>query len=129
MDYIGANETTQFPVTIFFAIMAQNPDVQGKAQDELDQYLDHRLPDFDDQPHLLYITAVMLETLRWEPIDPLSLARSLDSDNEFRRYYLPKGSIVFHNVWYSFQFLLVNHTRLTHATAILRNETVFPEPR
>lgn len=64
---IGANETTQFPLTIFFAIMAHNPDVQVKAQEELDQYLDHRLPAFDDQPHLPYIYAVMLETLRYRP--------------------------------------------------------------
>ncbi|KAF4564028.1 hypothetical protein EYR36_003277 [Pleurotus pulmonarius] len=62
--YFGASETIQFPMTIFFAIMALNPNVQAKAQAELDQYLNHRLPDFDDQPDLPYICAVMLETLR-----------------------------------------------------------------
>ncbi|KAF7430208.1 hypothetical protein PC9H_005910 [Pleurotus ostreatus] len=109
--YIGANETTPFPLTIFFAIMAHNLDVQTKAQRELDQYLDHRFPDFEDQPHLPYISAVMLETLRWEPMTPLGLAHGLISDDKFRGYYLPKGSIVFYNVW-----------------AILRDETIFPEP-
>ncbi|KAJ8701291.1 hypothetical protein PTI98_000095 [Pleurotus ostreatus] len=95
MAYIGANESTQFPMTIFFAIMAHNPDVQVKAQEELDQYLDH----------------LMLETLRWEPMGPLGLAHGLVSDDEFRGYYLPKGSIVFYNVW-----------------AMLRDEILFPEP-
>ncbi|KAL4260929.1 cytochrome P450 family protein [Pleurotus pulmonarius] len=109
--YFGAVETSQFPMTIFFAIMAHNPDVQARAQEELDQYLGHRLPDFDDQPHLPYICALMLETLRWEPMGPLGLAHSLDSDDEFEEYHLPKGSIVFYNVW-----------------AILRDETLFPEP-
>ncbi len=44
--------------------MAHNPDIQVEAQRELDQYLDHRLPDFEDQLLLPYISAVMLETLR-----------------------------------------------------------------
>lgn len=44
--------------------MVKCPDVQARAQEELDQYLDDRLPDFADQPHLPYIFAVMLETLR-----------------------------------------------------------------
>ncbi|KAF4582386.1 hypothetical protein EYR38_002506 [Pleurotus pulmonarius] len=47
----------------------------------------------------------------WEPMGPLGLAHSLDSDDEFEEYHLPKGSIVFYNVW-----------------AILRDETLFPEP-
>ncbi|KDQ22138.1 hypothetical protein PLEOSDRAFT_36328 [Pleurotus ostreatus PC15] len=112
MAYVGANESTQFPMTIFFAIMAHNPDVQVKAQEELDQYLDHRLPAFDDQPHLPYIYAVMLETLRYRPrCLPSGLAHGLVSDDEFRGYYLPKGSIVFYNVW-----------------AMLRDEILFREP-
>lgn len=61
----GANETSKFPMTLLFAIMAQNPDVQAKAQQELDQYLDHRLPEFGDEPHLPYTYAVLLEILRY----------------------------------------------------------------
>ncbi|KAG9218373.1 hypothetical protein CCMSSC00406_0007256 [Pleurotus cornucopiae] len=109
--YLGASETSLFSVVLFFAAMAQNPDVQAKAQQELDQHLDHRLPDFDDQPHLPYTFAVMLETLRWQPIAPLGVPHSLVSDDEYKGYYLPNGSIVFYNIW-----------------AILRDEAMFPEP-
>ncbi|KAF9491772.1 hypothetical protein BDN71DRAFT_1433765, partial [Pleurotus eryngii] len=36
--YIGSNETSMLPMTLLFAITAQNPDVQAKAEQELDQY-------------------------------------------------------------------------------------------
>lgn len=62
----GANETSKLPMTLLFAMMAQNPDVQAKAQQELDQYLDHRrLPEFGDEIHLPYTYAVLLELLRY----------------------------------------------------------------
>ena len=46
--------------------MALYPEVQSKAQQEIDQYLKgERLPDFHDEPHLPYITAVVRELLRY----------------------------------------------------------------
>ncbi|KAF4581747.1 hypothetical protein EYR40_002763 [Pleurotus pulmonarius] len=110
--YIGANETSKLPMTLLFAMMAQNPDVQAKAQQELDQYLDYRrLPEFGDEVHLPYTYAVLLELLRLEPTAPLGLPRSLVSDGEYKGYRLPSRSIAFYNIW-----------------AILHDETTFPEP-
>ena len=52
--------------------MVLNPDVQRKAQRELDQVVGpHRLPDFADQPSLPYVDAIVKETLRWNPVVPL----------------------------------------------------------
>ena len=52
--------------------MVLNPDVQRKAQRELDQVVGpHRLPDFSDQPSLRYVDAIVKETLRWNPVVPL----------------------------------------------------------
>ena len=51
--------------------MVLNPDVQRKAQRELDQVVGpHRLPDFSDQPSLPYVDAIVKETLRWNPVVP-----------------------------------------------------------
>lgn len=51
--------------------MVLHPEIQAKAQDEIDRVLGgHRLPDFDDRPNLPYIEAVFLETLRWRPVVP-----------------------------------------------------------
>lgn len=45
--------------------MLSHPDVQTKAQKELDSVLESaRLPAFEDKEHLPYISAIMLEVLR-----------------------------------------------------------------
>ena len=51
--------------TFILAILL-HPEVQGKAQAELDRIIGKdRLPTHDDEPDLPYITAVYRETLRY----------------------------------------------------------------
>lgn len=50
------------------------PDVQGKAQAELDRVVGtNRLPDFSDYDSLPYIQAIAKETMRWHLIAPLGI--------------------------------------------------------
>jgi len=57
--------------SLFMAILLY-PDIQKKAQDELDSVTGReRLPTFEDRPRLPFIDAVCKETLRWSPITPL----------------------------------------------------------
>jgi cytochrome P450 len=51
--------------------MALYPEVQKKAQAELDQVLGGRLPEFNDRPNLPYINAILKECIRWQPAAPL----------------------------------------------------------
>jgi fumagillin biosynthesis cytochrome P450 monooxygenase len=52
--------------------MVLNPDVQRKAQDEITQVCDpNQLPSMDDVDSLPYVTAVVLEVLRWSTVVPL----------------------------------------------------------
>ena len=45
--------------------MVLNPEVHRKAQDELDRVVgSDRLPEYEDQPHLPYITALQREVIR-----------------------------------------------------------------
>ncbi len=54
------------------------PEVQAKAQAELDAVVGPtRLPNFDDRPQLPYIEAILLETLRWNPVVPMGGSTSL----------------------------------------------------
>ena len=58
----------------FFLAMAMYPNVQRKAQEELDRVVGKdRLPDFQDQDSLPYINALIMELLRWHPIAPLGV--------------------------------------------------------
>ena len=51
--------------------MALYPDVQRRAQEELDRVVGKgRLPDFSDQGSLPYVNAVVKELLRWHPVLP-----------------------------------------------------------
>ena len=52
--------------------MLLHPDIQRKAQDELDSVVGReRLPTFEDRPELPFVDAIYKEVLRWRPISPL----------------------------------------------------------
>lgn len=60
----------------FMLAMAHYPDIQSRAQTELEAVLGlSRLPDFSDRHMLPYIDAILSETLRWNPAAPLGLSR------------------------------------------------------
>lgn len=56
----------------FFLTMALHPDVQRKAQVQLDEVVGtDRLPEFSDLDSLPYIDAIVKELMRWKPVLPL----------------------------------------------------------
>ncbi|KAH9849795.1 cytochrome P450 [Lenzites betulinus] len=97
----GAGADTSFStLQTFFLAMALYPEVQRKAQAELDAVIGtDRLPEFADQDSLPYIHAVVQECLRWQNVFPLGLPHRLMEDDEYKGYYIPKGSIVLANIW------------------------------
>ena len=55
-----------------FLAMALYPEVQKKAQAEIDSVIGpNRLPNFEDRPSLPYINAVVKESMRWHVPAPL----------------------------------------------------------
>jgi cytochrome P450 len=51
--------------------MVLHPDIQTKAQTELDSILGNdQLPQFSDRPFLPYIEAIVKEVFRWFPVAP-----------------------------------------------------------
>ena len=58
----------------FIVAMLVYPDIQKKAQDELDSVIGReRLPTFEDRPRLPFIDAVCKEVIRWRPVAPLGV--------------------------------------------------------
>ncbi|TFK92563.1 O-methylsterigmatocystin oxidoreductase [Polyporus arcularius HHB13444] len=83
-----------------FLAMSLNPDILKKAQAELDTVVGpNRLPDWDDQASLPYITAIVKESLRWQNVLPLSVPHSTTVDDELHGYFIPAGTIVIGNTW------------------------------
>ncbi|KAF7429015.1 hypothetical protein PC9H_008253 [Pleurotus ostreatus] len=118
--YAGGSETSPLVLSTFIAAMLLHPEVQRKAQDELDTYLGSRLPAFDDIPHLPYVHAITMEALRKvNPSIPavactdahtIGVPHRLTMDDEYKGYFIPKGTTVFANVW-----------------ALLRDEEYYPD--
>lgn len=56
--------------------MANYPKVQASAQAELDAVVGQdRMPEFNDSANLPYITAIVSELFRWQPVTPLGTPR------------------------------------------------------
>ena len=84
----------------FFVAMSLFPEVQRKAQAELDSVVGpNRLPEYSDREALPYINAIVKEALRWQPVLPLSLPHYTMEDMEYSGYFIPKGTVLMPNSW------------------------------
>ncbi|KAK7676907.1 hypothetical protein QCA50_020163 [Cerrena zonata] len=100
LGYAAAADTTASAAQVFLIAMAFYPEVQKKAQAEIETVVGlGRLPDFGDGEHLPYIRAVMMEVLRWKPVVPFDTPHAVMEDDEYRGMFIPKGTIVIANVW------------------------------
>lgn len=88
----------------FFLAMLQYPDIQVKAQAQLDEVMGgNQLPTFDDEPLLPYITAIAKEVLRWQPAGPLGIPHLNTEEDNYKGYTIPAGSVIIANIWYVFE--------------------------
>ncbi|KAJ8508790.1 hypothetical protein ONZ45_g8974 [Pleurotus djamor] len=109
--YAAGSDTTVSALNTFFLAMLRHHEVQINAQKELDEVLGGRLPEFDDEASLPYISAIVKEVLRWEPVTPIAIPHLVTEDDVYRGYRIPANSMVVGNAW-----------------AILHDETMYPEP-
>ncbi|KAI9067667.1 cytochrome P450 [Trametes sanguinea] len=96
----GGADTTVSAITSFFLAMICFPEVQRKAQAEIDAVVgDDRLPTIQHRDQMPYMNALVLEVLRWLPVGPIGFAHQLVEDDIYEGYLLPKGALVVANVW------------------------------
>ena len=99
-DDINQNEQPRSAALTFCFAMMAYPDVQRRAQQQLDHVVGpDRLPRNDDRESLPYIDALVREVLRWQPITPLAALHQANADGEYRGYFIPKGTTVIPNAW------------------------------
>ncbi|KAF9461985.1 cytochrome P450 [Collybia nuda] len=97
--YVGGAETTVSALIGFFWLMSMYPDVQKRAQQEVEQIIGDRLPTPADYSSLPYILALMKEVLRWAPVAPLGLRHRVLEDDVYEGYLIPKGTTIMANIW------------------------------
>jgi len=81
--------------------MILHPDIQKKAQEELDRVTGKdRLPLISDRPNLPYIRSIMAEVFRMAPAFPLSVPHATSEGDIYEGYEIPKGALIMPNVWH-----------------------------
>ncbi|KAH0839032.1 O-methylsterigmatocystin oxidoreductase [Fonsecaea pedrosoi] len=110
--YAGGADTTVSSMACFVLAMTLNPEVQRKAQAEIDAVVgSSRLPTFSDRESLPYVNALVKEVLRWHPVGPMGVPHLTTKADVYEDYFIPEGSVLIPNIW-----------------AMLHDETVYPDP-
>ncbi|KAI0002705.1 cytochrome P450 oxidoreductase OrdA-like protein [Xylariaceae sp. FL0662B] len=99
--YAGGSDTSVSTLNTFFLAMLVHPEVQRKAQEEIDRVVgSDRLPNFDDRENLPYVDAIAREAFRWHPVAPMGIPHLTSADNIYGGYLIPKGAVVLQNIWW-----------------------------
>ncbi|KAI1412256.1 putative cytochrome P450 oxidoreductase OrdA-like protein [Hypoxylon sp. FL1857] len=99
--YTAGADTTVSAIACFFLAMTVYPEVQRKAQEEIDRVVGQdRLPTVEDREHLPYIEATVKEVLRWHPVAPMGLPHASTKDDICEGYFIPEGSMLLANIWH-----------------------------
>lgn len=89
--YAGGADTTVSTIHSFWLAMSLYPDVQKRAQEEIDRVVGtSRLPTFADRENLPYVEAMLTEALRWHQVTPLALPHKTEEDDIYQGYWFPK---------------------------------------
>ncbi|KAF6829462.1 cytochrome p450 oxidoreductase [Colletotrichum musicola] len=99
--YTGGADTTVSSMGAFFLAITMHPEVQAKAQEEIDRVVGcDRLPTLEDRKNLPYIEALVKESLRWHSVIPLCLPHTNPEETTYGGYRVPKNAIMFANIWW-----------------------------
>ncbi|KAF8308968.1 cytochrome P450 [Clavulina sp. PMI_390] len=100
--FVAGTETTTGSLMNFIYAMLLHPEVQQKAQDEIDRVIGHdRLPTHEDYAagRLPYVEAIFKETIRFRVTAPWGIPHLTTEDDEYEGYFIPKGTYVFQNAY------------------------------
>ncbi|XP_069951370.1 cytochrome P450 2J6-like [Cherax quadricarinatus] len=97
--FMAGSETTSTTMSWAIYLMACNPEVQRRVQEELDQVVGRdNLPTFEHMDSLPYTTATIYEVQRIGNILPVGVPRQTSRDVTLQGYHIPKGTGVILNL-------------------------------
>ncbi|KAK8503934.1 hypothetical protein V6N12_019102 [Hibiscus sabdariffa] len=97
---VGGTDT--IPTTVEWAMteLLRHPDIMTKVVEELDTVVEKQnMVEESHLPQLLYLDAVVKETLRLHPVIPLLLPHTPSQTSFVAGYTIPKHSRIFINAW------------------------------
>ncbi|KAI5116166.1 hypothetical protein M0805_002850 [Coniferiporia weirii] len=100
ITYMAGADTTVSALNTFCLAMILYPDVQRRAQEELERVIGEGiLPTMEDRANLPYINAICDESQRWQPVGPLGIPHCATKDDVYNGYFIPAGTIMISNIW------------------------------
>ncbi|EAU87092.1 OrdA protein [Coprinopsis cinerea okayama7 len=110
--YGGGADTTVAAEYAFYLAMVLHPEVQKKAQQEIDSVVGtDRLPTQADMANLPYTRAVISEVLRWNSVAPSGVPHVAIEEGWVGGYFIPKDAMIITNLW-----------------GILHDPEIYPDP-
>ncbi|KJZ73928.1 hypothetical protein HIM_06596 [Hirsutella minnesotensis 3608] len=120
----AATDTTAANLEGFIAAMVMFPEVQARAQEEIDRVVGRdRLPCLEDRNQLPYVQALIVEVARWYAATPMGVPHMAQEDIVYGDHIIPKGACLMPAVW-SFC-----HDPSVYEKPQLFDPTRFMEPR
>lgn len=96
----GGSDTSASIILAFIHAMTAYPDVQRKAQAQIDSVVGaDRSPRWEDYAQLPYVAQCVKEAMRWRPVTPLAFPHALAEDDWIDGKFLPKGTVIIVNAW------------------------------
>ncbi|KAB1220506.1 Cytochrome P450 82A3 [Morella rubra] len=90
---LGGTDTTTVTLTWALALLLNNPETLKKAQEELDHNVGReRQVQQSDLENLMYLEAILKETMRLYPAAPLSVPHESIEDCTLTGYHIPAGT-------------------------------------
>ncbi|XAR61824.1 hypothetical protein NMG60_11016348 [Bertholletia excelsa] len=97
---IGGTDTNAVMLTWALSLLLNNPRVIRKVQEELDIHVGkQRHVDESDISNLVYLQAIVKETLRLYPAGPLGGLREFTEECHVNGFYISKGTRLTLNLW------------------------------
>ncbi|XP_076883285.1 strychnine-10-hydroxylase-like [Bidens hawaiensis] len=97
---VAGSDTSAVTLTWALSLLLNNPSALKAVQDEIDEHVGKdRLVEESDLKNLVYLDAVVKETMRLHPAGPLSIPRESMEDCIVSGYNIPKGTRLFVNIW------------------------------
>ncbi|GFS33154.1 cytochrome P450, family 82, subfamily C, polypeptide 4 [Actinidia rufa] len=97
---LGGTDTITTTLTWTLALLLNNKNILKKAQDELDLYVGReRRVEESDLKNLVYLQAIVKESLRLCTPTQLSPPRETTEDCNIDGYHVPAGTRLFVNIW------------------------------
>ncbi|XP_078496966.1 cytochrome P450 2D15-like isoform X2 [Lissotriton helveticus] len=110
--FLAGTETTSTTLRHGLLYMMLYPDIQRRAQEEIDQVIGREgKPTMDDRANMPYVNAVIHEIQRYSDITPLSVPHMTSRDTEVDGFFIPKGTTLMFNM-----------------TSVLKDESIWARP-